>query len=87
MSKHPFTLALSKFPVDVPGPDDLEATGSLFDYEYAFRCRGRAVATVSKAYFSWTDRYGVDIADREHDVLILTSTVVIDLCCHADLAK
>jgi uncharacterized protein YxjI len=87
VSKHVFTLMFCKFTVDVPGPDDLEATGSLFDYEYAFTRHGREVARVSKAYFSWTDSYGVDIADGEDDVLILAATVVIDLCCHADAAK
>ncbi len=84
VSKHLFSLVACKFTVDVPGPNDLEATGSLFDYEYQFRRNGRVVATVSKRYFSWTDTYGVDIADREDDVLVLASTVVIDLCCHAD---
>jgi uncharacterized protein YxjI len=84
VSKHLFTLVFCKFTVDVPGPDDLEATGSLFDYEYAFRRHGREVATVSKRYFSWTDTYGIDIAEGEDDVLILASSVVIDLCCHAD---
>lgn len=84
VSKHLFTLLYCKFTVDVPGPDDLEATGSLFDYEYAFRRQGREVATVSKRYFDWSDTYGVVIADGEDDVLILASTVVIDLCCHAD---
>ena len=87
VSKHVFTLAYCKFTVDVPGPDDLEATGSLFDYEYAFRRHGQEVANVSKQYFSWTDSYGVDIADGEDEVLILASTVVIDLCCHADASK
>jgi hypothetical protein len=29
--KHLFTMAFCKFTVDVPGPDDLEATGSLFE--------------------------------------------------------
>jgi uncharacterized protein YxjI len=84
VSKHLFTLAFCKFTVDVPGPDDLEASGSLFDFEYAFRRHGSDVATVSKKYFSWTDSYGVDIRDGEDDILILASTVVIDLCCHAD---
>ena len=84
VSKHQFTLLYCKFTVDVPGPDDLEATGSLFDYEYSFRRGGREVATVSKHYFTWTDSYGVEIADGEDEVLILASTVVIDLCCHAD---
>ena len=84
VSKHVFTLLYCKFTVDVPGPDDLEATGSLFDYEYRFQRHGRVVATVSKNYFDWTDAYGVEIADGEDEVLILASTVVIDLCCHAD---
>jgi len=82
--KHLFTIALCKFTVDVPGPDDLEATGNLFDYEYTFRRGGRTVASVSKRYFAFTDSYGVDIAPGEDDVLILASTVVIDLCCHGD---
>jgi uncharacterized protein YxjI len=79
-----FTLFTCRFTVDVPGPDDLEANGSLLDYEYTFhRARG-PVATVSKRWFSFTDSYGVDIADGEDEVLILASTVVIDLACHAD---
>ncbi len=87
VSKHLFTLAFCKFAVDVPGPDDLEATGSFFDYEYTFQRRGSTVATVSKEFFSWNDSYGVDIADGQDDILILASTVVIDLCCHADKSK
>ena len=43
---------------------------------------GRAVATVSKQWFSWTDTYGVDVAEGEDDILILAATVVIDLACH-----
>ena len=82
VSKKVFTLAVCKFTVDVPGPDDLEATGSLFDYEYTFRRHHRTVATVSKKFFAWNDSYGVDINDGEDDVLILAGTVVIDLCCH-----
>ena len=87
VSKHLFTLVFCKFTVDVPGPDDLEATGSFFDYEYVFRRHGREVATVSKKYFSWTDAYGVDIVNDEDEIVILASTVVIDLCCHADAHK
>jgi uncharacterized protein YxjI len=70
--------------VDVPGPDDLEAEGSFLDHEYAFTRSGNVVATVSKRWFSWADSYGVDIADGEDDVLILASTVVIDMICHGD---
>jgi uncharacterized protein YxjI len=84
VKKHLFTLLRCKFTVDVPGPDDLEAQGSFLDHEYTFECQGREVATVSKRWFSWTDTYGVDITEGEHDVLILASAVVIDMVCHQE---
>ena len=79
-----FTLFTCRFTVDVPGPDDLEAQGSLFDYEYTFHRAHGPVATVSKRWFSFMDSYGVDIAESEDPVLILASAVVIDLACHGD---
>ena len=82
--KHLFTLFACRFTVDVPGPDDLEASGNLLDMEYSFRRGGRDVAAVSKRWFSWTDTSGVDVGPGEDDVLILAAAVVIDLVCHAD---
>lgn len=82
VKKHLFTLFRCKFSVDVPGPDDLEATGNFLEHEYTFRRGNRDVATVSKRWFSWTDTYGIDIAAGEDDVLILASAVVIDQICH-----
>lgn len=79
-----FTFFHCKFTVDVPGPDDLEAEGDLLDHEYSFSRSGRTVAYVSKKWFSWTDTYGVEIADGEDGILILASTVVIDVVCHED---
>ena len=79
-----FTLFTCRFTVDVPGPDDLEANGSLLDYEYTFHRDSGPVATVSKRWFAFADSYGVDIAPGEDDILILASTVVIDLACHGD---
>lgn len=82
VKKAVFTFFRCEFTIDVPGPDDIVAEGSFADYEYSFsRMRG-PVAHVSKRFFSWTDTYGVDIAEGEDDILILASTVVIDLCCH-----
>ena len=40
---------------------------------------GREVAHVSKAFFSWSDTYGIDIVDGEDDITILATAVVIDL--------
>ena len=84
VKKHLFTFFHCAFTVDVPGPDDVEAQGSFLDMEYSFTRGGETVAEVSKRWFSFTDTYGVDIADGEDDVLILASTVVIDMICHAD---
>ena len=84
VKKELFTFFNCKFTVDVEGPDDLQASGNFTDHEYAFERGGRTVATVSKQWFSWSDTYGVDIADGEDDVLILASTVVIDMACHPD---
>ncbi len=84
VKKHLFTFFRCAFTVDVPGPDDLEAEGSFLDMEYSFTRGGRRVAEVSKRWFAWGDTYGVDIADGEDDILILASTVVIDMVCHGD---
>ena len=84
VKKHLFTLLRCKFTVDVPGPNDLEAQGSFLDMEYTLERGGQQIAEVSKRWFSFSDTYGVDINRGEDDVLILASTVVIDMICHAD---
>ncbi len=84
VKKHLFTMLRCKFSVDVPGPDDLEAQGSFLDYDYKFTRSSQTVAEVSKKWFSLRDTYGVEIADGEDAVLLLASTVVIDMVCHGD---
>ncbi len=84
VKKQIFTLFHCVFTIDVPGPNDLTAEGDFTDHEYQVSRGGRTVATVSKQWFSWTDSYGVDIADGEDAVLILASTVIVDMACHPD---
>ena len=84
VKKELFTLFHCVFTVDVPGPDDLTADGDFTDHEYEFTRGERTVATVSKKWFAWTDTYGVDVAESEDDILLLASTVVIDMACHND---
>jgi uncharacterized protein YxjI len=84
VKKDLFTLFRASFSIDVPGPGDLQATGSFLDHDYRFERDGRTVATVSKKWFSIRDTYGIDISPGENDVLILASAVVIDLCSHPD---
>jgi uncharacterized protein YxjI len=84
VKKKLFGVLHHRFTVDVPGPDDLEATGNFLDHEYTFRRGDRTVATVSKKWFSLADSYGIDIAAGEDDVLILACAVVVDQACHPD---
>ncbi|MEO7931576.1 MAG: LURP-one-related family protein [Chthoniobacterales bacterium] len=84
VKKEIFTLFRCRFTVDVEGPDDLEAQGDFMDHAYTFSCGSRQVAEVSKKWFTLRDSYGVEIADEADAVLILASTVVIDMVCHGD---
>jgi uncharacterized protein YxjI len=72
------------FAVDVgadgASPDDLEIQGDFSAHEYAFTQSGRAVAQVSRKWFSWADTYGVEVADGADDVMVLACTVVVDMC-------
>ncbi|HZE97703.1 MAG TPA: LURP-one-related family protein [Planctomycetota bacterium] len=79
-----FTLLHCKFTVDVPGPDDLVATGDFWDKEYEFSRQGRRVATVSRKFLAFNDTYGIEVPHGEDPILVIASAVVIDLCCHGD---
>jgi uncharacterized protein YxjI len=74
-----FSPFVDRFTVDIPGPDDLEMTGSLFEHEYTISRAGQVVAAVSKRWFSLTDTYGVDIAPGQDDPLILACVLALDL--------
>ena len=84
VKKELFTFLRCRFCVDVPGPNDLEAAGEFMEHDYTFTRNGEDVAYVSKKWFSLSDSYGVEVAQGEDDVLILASTVVIDMACHGD---
>jgi uncharacterized protein YxjI len=65
--------------IDIPGPDDLELQGNLFEHEYTIERGGNVVATVSKQWFALSATYGVEIAPGEDDALILAAVLVLDL--------
>ncbi|HEV8653192.1 MAG TPA: LURP-one-related family protein [Actinomycetes bacterium] len=77
--KHLFTPFGDRFTIDIPGPDDLEMAGNLFDHEFTIRRGDQTVATVSKRWFSMRDTYAVDVAPGEDDLLILASVLALDL--------
>jgi uncharacterized protein YxjI len=74
-----FTPFVDRYTVDIPGPDDLELVGDLFEHDYTVRRGGTVVATVSKAYLTMRDTYAVDIAPGEDELLILTAVLALDL--------
>ena len=71
-----------RFFVNVPGPEDYDITGRLLEFDYKFTKNGKVVASVSKKRISIGDAYIIDIEDNENAFIILSSVVVIDLCCH-----
>jgi uncharacterized protein YxjI len=77
--KHLFTPFVDRFTIDVPGPDDLEVEGDLFDHEFTILRGGQTVATVSKRWFTMRDTYAVDVAAGQDDLLILASVLALDL--------
>ena len=79
-----FTFFNCTFTVNVAGQEDLVAEGNFSDHNYLFRRGDKTVAQVSKEWFTFTDTYGVDVDQKDDDVLILACTVVIDMCCHPD---
>ena len=78
-----FTPFRDKFTIDVPGSNDLEMKGNLFDHEFTVERDGRDVASVSKRWFTVRDTYGVDIAadvtDGADHLLILAGVLAMDL--------
>jgi uncharacterized protein YxjI len=79
-----FTPFVDRFTIDIPGPDDLEMSGDLFDHEFTIRRGGQVVATVSKKWLSMRDTYAVQVAAGENDLLVLTSVLALDLAEDAE---
>lgn len=82
--KHLFTPFGDRFTVDIPGPDDLEIKGNLFEHDYTISQSGQTVATISKRWISLTDTYGVDVAPGQNDALVLASVLALDLAEDAE---
>ena len=77
--KHFINLFGDHFTIDIPGPDDLEMDGDLFEHEYRISQGGAVVATVSKRWIALTETYGVETAPGQDDALILAAVLALDL--------
>ena len=70
---------VDRFTVDIPGPDDLHVTGSVFEHNFTIERQGNTIATISKRWVALTDTYGVETLAGEDDILILAVVLAIDL--------
>jgi uncharacterized protein YxjI len=79
-----FTFFHTVFDVDAapigPSANDLVATGDFLSWNYTFTRQSQPVAEISTKFFTFTDTYGVEIADSEDHPLILAATIIIDRC-------
>jgi uncharacterized protein YxjI len=82
--KRLFTPFVDRFTVDIPGPQDLEIQGSIFEHEFTIHGGSDLVATVSKRWFSLTDSYAVDVAPGQNVALVLASVLALDLAEDAE---
>jgi len=73
--------------VNVRGGPDLDVQGNILDHEYSISERRNKIAEVSKAWFSLTDTYGVEIDDGQNDILILAVAIAIDMMAHDEDKK
>lgn len=73
--------------VNVRGAPDLDVQGNILDHEYSISERRRKIAEVSKAWFSLTDTYGVEIDDGQNDILVLAIAIAIDMMSHDEIRK
>jgi len=58
---------------------DLKVQGNILDHTYKIGEGGKQVAEVSKKWFRVRDTYGVEIAPGQNDIVILATTVALDM--------
>ncbi len=66
----------------VHGPD-WKIKGNFWLHDYEITGENGTVAVISKEWFTWGDAYGIDIADGEDEITVLSATLVIDACIEA----
>jgi uncharacterized protein YxjI len=72
-----FRLIGAAFDIETAtGPVQVE--GRIFERNYTLSRAGRPIAQISKAWFSMTDAYGVEIFDEADTVITLAMVLAID---------
>lgn len=81
IESHPSGLAEASFS-EGSTLGDYRSEGNVWSMDFSILRDERLVAQISKAWFAWSDTYGVDIADDEDAPLMLALVIVIDQILH-----
>jgi uncharacterized protein YxjI len=79
--KKKFAFFRNDFDITCPGAQYV-VEGDFWAHEFGISTGGQQVARISKAFFSFTDTYGVEVDDRQDQVALLALAIVIDMVCH-----
>jgi uncharacterized protein YxjI len=67
-----------KWNFSVSGGEEMEMSGNFTGHDFILTVNGQTVATVSKAWISLADSYGVDIVEGQNDLLILCGVLALE---------
>jgi uncharacterized protein YxjI len=67
-----------KWNFSVSGGQGMEMGGNFSGHDFTLTANGQPVATVSKAWISFADSYGVDVAEGQNDLLILCGVLALE---------
>jgi uncharacterized protein YxjI len=67
-----------KWNLSVSGGAELEIGGNFAGHDVAITENGQTIATISKAWISLADSYGVDIVAGQNDLLLLCSVLALE---------
>jgi len=67
-----------KWNLSVSGGPELEIGGNFAGHDFTITENGQTVATISKAWISLADSYGVDIVTGQNDLLLLCSVLALE---------
>jgi uncharacterized protein YxjI len=67
-----------KWNFSVSGGEEMEMSGNFSGHDFTLTANGQTIATVSKAWISLADSYGVDIPEGQNDLLILCGVLALE---------
>lgn len=77
------TFLKPRYEIDFNG---WNAEGDFFGWDYEVYAGGSSIAHISKELFHWGDTYVIDIAEPEHELMVLMLAIAIDAanCTNGD---